>query len=88
MRQVLTLFVSTFSTLLAIINPLEALPIFLNLSEGEGVSCPLPPFSRTPRHSITTGSSSGANAGPGREVNLGPVSPREGNRVPKVICRV
>jgi multiple antibiotic resistance protein len=37
MRQVLTLFVSTFSTLLAIINPLEALPIFLKLSEGEGV---------------------------------------------------
>jgi multiple antibiotic resistance protein len=34
MRQVLTLFVSTFSTLLAIINPLEALPVFLKLLEG------------------------------------------------------
>src|SRR5215468_10406818 len=37
MRQVLTLFVSTFSTLLAIINPLEALPVFLKLLEGEGL---------------------------------------------------
>ncbi|MGY3618278.1 MarC family protein [Bradyrhizobium sp. USDA 10063] len=36
MRQILTLFVSTFSTLLAIINPLEALPVFLKLLEGEG----------------------------------------------------
>jgi multiple antibiotic resistance protein len=35
MRQVLTLFVSTFSTLLAIINPLEALPVFLKMLEGE-----------------------------------------------------
>src|SRR5262245_11249136 len=35
MRQVLTLFISTFSTLLAIINPLEALPVFLKLLEGE-----------------------------------------------------
>jgi multiple antibiotic resistance protein len=35
MRQVLTLFVSTFSTLPAIINPLEALPIFLKLLEGQ-----------------------------------------------------
>jgi multiple antibiotic resistance protein len=35
MRVVLTLFVSTFSTLLAIINPLEALPVFLKLLEGE-----------------------------------------------------
>ena len=35
MRQVLTLFISTFSTLLAIINPLEALPIFLKLLEGK-----------------------------------------------------
>jgi multiple antibiotic resistance protein len=34
-HQVLTLFVSTFSTLLAIINPLEALPIFLELLQGE-----------------------------------------------------
>jgi multiple antibiotic resistance protein len=30
-----TLFISTFSTLLAIINPLEALPIFLMLLEGK-----------------------------------------------------
>src|SRR5215813_8533921 len=37
MRQVLTLFISTFSTLLAIINPLEALPVFLKLLEGENV---------------------------------------------------
>jgi multiple antibiotic resistance protein len=37
MRQLLTLFISTFSTLLAIINPLEALPIFLKLLEGGGV---------------------------------------------------
>lgn len=35
MQQVLTLFVSTFSTLLAIINPLEALPVFINLLKGE-----------------------------------------------------
>ncbi|WP_046867928.1 MarC family protein [Microvirga massiliensis] len=35
MRQVLTLFVSTFSTLLAIINPLEVLPVFIKLLEGE-----------------------------------------------------
>src|SRR5262249_34907250 len=35
MRQVLTLFISTFSTLLAIINPLEALPVFLKLLEGK-----------------------------------------------------
>jgi len=35
MRQVLTLFISAFSTLLAIINPLEALPFFLKLLEGE-----------------------------------------------------
>ncbi len=35
MRQVLTLFVSTFSTLLAIINPLEALPVFTKLLENE-----------------------------------------------------
>ena len=38
MRQVLTLFVSTFSTLLAIINPLEALPVFLKLLEGENAA--------------------------------------------------
>src|SRR5271168_3993153 len=35
MHPDLTLFISTFSTLLAIINPLEALPIFLKLLEGE-----------------------------------------------------
>ncbi len=34
MPNVLTLFLSTFSTLLAIINPLEALPVFLLLLEG------------------------------------------------------
>ena len=38
MQQVLTLFISTFSTLLAIINPLEALPVFLKLLEGEDAS--------------------------------------------------
>lgn len=37
MQHLLTLFVSTFSTLLAIINPLEALPIFLQLLEGKDV---------------------------------------------------
>jgi multiple antibiotic resistance protein len=35
MRQVLTLFLGTFSTLLAIINPLEALPVYLKLLEGK-----------------------------------------------------
>jgi hypothetical protein len=35
MDQVAILFVSTFSTLLAIINPLEALPVFLRLLEGK-----------------------------------------------------
>jgi MarC family membrane protein len=35
MGQELTLFVSTFSTLLAIINPLEALPIFLKMLNGK-----------------------------------------------------
>ena len=35
MSQELTLFVGTFSTLLAIINPLEALPVFLKLLDGE-----------------------------------------------------
>jgi multiple antibiotic resistance protein len=35
MHQELTLFITAFSTLLAIINPLEALPIFLKLLEGE-----------------------------------------------------
>jgi multiple antibiotic resistance protein len=31
----MTLFIATFSTLLAIINPLEALPVFLQLAEGK-----------------------------------------------------
>jgi len=35
MRQVMTLFVSTFSTLLAIINPFEVLPVFLKMLEGQ-----------------------------------------------------
>jgi len=35
MRQELTLFVGMFTTLLAIINPLEALPVFLTLLEGK-----------------------------------------------------
>ena len=35
MRQALTLFLSMFTTLLAIINPLEALPVFLKLLEGK-----------------------------------------------------
>ncbi len=36
MEQIPTLFVGTFTTLLAIINPLEALPVFLKLLEGKG----------------------------------------------------
>ena len=35
MNQITTLLVSTFTTLLAIINPLEALPVFLKLLEGK-----------------------------------------------------
>ncbi|HUK42221.1 MAG TPA: MarC family protein [Candidatus Acidoferrales bacterium] len=35
MRQEVTLFVGMFTTLLAIINPLEALPVFLKLLEGK-----------------------------------------------------
>ena len=35
MRQELTLFVGMFTTLLAIINPLEALPVFLKLLDGK-----------------------------------------------------
>ena len=35
MRHALTLFVGMFSTLLAIINPLEALPVYLRLLEGK-----------------------------------------------------
>ena len=34
-RQELTLFIGMFTTLLAIINPLEALPVFLKLLEGK-----------------------------------------------------
>ena len=41
MRQVLTLFVSTFSTLLAIINPLEALPVFLKMLALSFIALPL-----------------------------------------------
>ncbi len=35
MGQMISLFVGTFTTLLAIINPLEALPIFLKLLQGQ-----------------------------------------------------
>jgi len=35
MRQIVTLFIGTFTTLLAIINPLEAIPIFLGLLQGQ-----------------------------------------------------
>lgn len=35
MRQELTLFIGMFTTLLAIINPLEALPVFLKLLDGK-----------------------------------------------------
>src|SRR5499433_1624203 len=35
MNQTTTLFISTFTTLLAIINPLESLPVFLKLLEGQ-----------------------------------------------------
>ena len=35
MRPEFTLFLTTFTTLLAIINPREALPIFLELLEGK-----------------------------------------------------
>lgn len=35
MRHALTLFIGMFTTLLAIINPLEALPVFLRLLEGK-----------------------------------------------------
>jgi len=35
MNPALTLFVSVFTTRLAIINPLEALPVFLKLLEGK-----------------------------------------------------
>ena len=35
MEHAVTLFVGTFTTLLAIINPLEAIPVFLQLTEGQ-----------------------------------------------------
>jgi multiple antibiotic resistance protein len=35
MNQAATLLVSTFTTLLAIINPLESFPVFLRLLEGK-----------------------------------------------------
>src|SRR4029453_7721068 len=38
MNTVTTLFVSTFTTLLAIINPLAVLPVFLKLLEGHDKS--------------------------------------------------
>ena len=38
MRQELTLFISTFTTLLAIINPFEALPVFLKLLDGKDLN--------------------------------------------------
>lgn len=34
MEHTVTLFVGTFTTLLAIINPLEAIPVFLQLTQG------------------------------------------------------
>lgn len=35
MRSSITLFISLFTTLLAIINPLEAIPVYLNLLQGK-----------------------------------------------------
>jgi hypothetical protein len=35
MEEHLTLFISTFTTLLAVINPLEAMPIFMKLLHGQ-----------------------------------------------------
>ena len=35
MEKPLTLFIGTFTTLLAVINPLEALPIYLELLQGQ-----------------------------------------------------
>ena len=37
MEPLLSLFVGTFTTLLAVVNPLEALPVFLSLSKGKDV---------------------------------------------------
>ena len=36
MENPLTLFIATFTTMLAVINPLESLPIFLKLLAGAG----------------------------------------------------
>lgn len=36
MKDLITLFVGTFFTLVAIINPLEAMPIYLKLLHGQG----------------------------------------------------
>ena len=38
MRPEFTLFISTFTTLLAIINPLETLPVFLKLLDGKDLN--------------------------------------------------
>jgi multiple antibiotic resistance protein len=38
MSRELTLFIGTFTTLLAIINPFEVLPVYLKLLEGKGVA--------------------------------------------------
>ena len=35
MGELLNLFIGTFTTLLAVINPLEAMPVFLELLEGK-----------------------------------------------------
>ena len=37
MGRELSLFIGTFTTLLAIINPLEVLPVYLKLLEGKDV---------------------------------------------------
>jgi small neutral amino acid transporter SnatA (MarC family) len=37
MSRELSLFIGTFTTLLAIINPLEVLPVYLKLLEGKDV---------------------------------------------------
>jgi multiple antibiotic resistance protein len=37
MTRELSLFVATFTTLLAIINPFEVLPVYLKLMEGKDV---------------------------------------------------
>jgi multiple antibiotic resistance protein len=37
MGRELSLFIGTFTTLLAIINPLEVLPVYLKLLEGRDV---------------------------------------------------